>query len=94
MIETRTIGRPFNAKLEIYSGCKYTAHSMADLGEIITTEYKGIINWEIISGEDAAELEKETDGTEIDEVHEYLRLNFEDGATSIFRNSHVDMFRI
>ena len=30
----------------------------------------------------------------VDEFEEYLILTFENGETSTFRNSHVDLFRI
>ena len=41
---------------------------------------------------DAEEIERETDDSGIDEHHEYLRLNFVNGETATFRNSHTTMF--
>jgi len=58
----------------------------------IRVEYTGVKAWSIVDGEDAKEIEADTDGSCIDENHEYLVLHFEDGETSTFRNSHVDMF--
>lgn len=89
----RTIGRPFNAEIELYSECKYTA-SEEVFENSIRHQYKGIKFWEIVTDEDAEALEAESDGSCIDEYHEYLVLHFEDGDTATFRNSHVDMFRI
>lgn len=89
----RTIGRPFNAEIELYSECKYTA-SEEVFENSIRQQYKDITNWEIVTDEDAEALEVESDGSCIDEHHEYLVLHFEDGETATFRNSHVDMFRI
>lgn len=54
--------------------------------------YTGLKQWSIVDGEDAVKLEAETDGTCIDENHEYLVLEFVDGSTATFRNSHVSMF--
>ncbi len=56
-------------------------------------EYTGVIAWDIIEGgKEAEEIEAETDESGIDESHSYLVLHFENGETSTFRNSHVDMF--
>ena len=54
--------------------------------------YTGLKSWSIIDGEDAKAIEAETDGSCIDEYHEYLVLEFNDGTSATFRNSHVDMF--
>ena len=57
------------------------------------TKYTGVTAWDIIEGgAEAEEIERDTDESSIDENHEYLVLHFEDGTTSTFRNSHVDMF--
>lgn len=93
MRELRTIGREFNAEIEIYDSYKYNPNSKI----INTVKYKNILNWEIvdnIASEDAAELEAETDGSCIDDLHEYLVLNLADGTQATFRNNYVDMFRI
>ena len=55
-------------------------------------KYTGLKSWSIIDGEDAKQIETETDASCIDENHEYLVLEFVDGTTATFRNSHVDMF--
>ena len=54
--------------------------------------YTGLVSWSIVSGEDAAEIEKDLATEELDECNEYLVLEFNDGTTATFRNSHVDMF--
>lgn len=72
--------------LDITTGVKYEA----DAGEETTVTYTGLTQWSIITGEDALEIEADID--EIDEYHEYLVLEFNDGTTATFRNSHVDMF--
>ena len=90
MRELRTIGREFDAEIEIYDSCKYSQNSR----RFKTVKYNNIINWEIVTGEDAAKIEAETDGSGIDDLHEYLVLNLADGTQSTFRNSYVNMFRI
>lgn len=42
--------------------------------------------------EQNSENESLTDPSGIDEYHEYLVLNFENGTTITFGNFHVDMF--
>ena len=79
--------RKATIKLYIFEGVKYNDHE-----PIAETEYTGVTAWDIIEdGEEAKEIEAETDASSIDEYHEYLILHFEDGTTSTFRNSHVDM---
>ena len=56
-------------------------------------EYE-IESFEIVGGKKAEEIEAETDGSCIDEFHEYLVLHLTNGDESIFRNSHVDMFKV
>ena len=54
--------------------------------------YTGLVSWSLVNGEDAAEIEKDLATEELDECNEYLVLEFNDGTTATFRNSHVDMF--
>lgn len=79
-------------RIYLYEGCKYTAKFAEDLGEEKEITYTGLKNWSIVDGEDATEIENHTDGSCIDEYHEYLVLRFVDGSEATFRNSHVDMF--
>lgn len=56
-------------------------------------EYTGVKSWDLISGgEEAKQVESETDSSNYDEYKEYLVLHFEDGSSATFRNSHVDLF--
>ena len=61
-------------------------------GEEKEVKYTGLKSWSLVDGEDAMKIEAESDGSCIDEYHEYLVLEFIDGTTATFRNSHVDMF--
>ncbi len=92
MKELRTFGRPAIVEVEVYSECKYEAHDEV-FENSIKVDYP-IESWEIVTGEDAREIEEETDESCIDDYHEYLVLHLMDGTTSTFRNSYVDMFRI
>ena len=92
MKELRTFGRPAVVEVEVYSECKYTAS--AEVFENSIKVNYSIENWEIVTGEDARESETNTDGTCIDDYHEYLVLHLMDGDTATFRNSYVDMFRV
>ena len=89
MRQVRTIGRTFNAEIEVYSENKYTADAQVfeNSRKILYTDVEF---WEIVSGEDAAEIE--ASGL-VDDNHEYLVLHFTDGDTATFRNSYVDMWR-
>lgn len=91
MRSVRSIGVTFDAKLDVYDKCKYTMSDFADHREVTYTD---IEHWEVWDGDDARYLEKDTDGSCIDDYHEYLVLFFENGETATFRNSYVDMFLI
>lgn len=79
-------------ELHIYDNCKYT-NKRAELGKEIVVRYTGVKSYSIIDGgKEAEEIESLTDPSGIDEYHEYLVLNFENGTTITFGNSHVDMF--
>lgn len=75
--------------IDVYEGVKYE-----DKSEPKTITYEGVEGFEVVSGEAAAKIEAECDGSCIDEYHEYLVIYFKNGETSTFRNSHVDMFHI
>lgn len=79
------------AQLDVYSECKYTA-SAETLENCKTVNYDGVFGFEIVTGEKAKQIEAETDGSCIDDFHEYLVLLFDDGETSTYRNSYVDLF--
>lgn len=53
-----------------------------------------IEGFRIITGKEAMRIESETDESCIDPYHEYLELIFENGTTSTYRNSFVDLFRL
>lgn len=76
-------------KLEICSECKYTAGEDATWNEVV---YDYCTGFEVVSGKEADEIEANSDGSCIDDNHEYLILFFEDGDTATFRNSYVDLF--
>lgn len=93
MIKKRTYGRPAIVELTVFKECKYDT---VWTGEEIESRAARLIidSWDIVDGEDAEDLEAETDGSCIDEYHEYLVLHLASGGTSTYRNSHVDMFRM
>lgn len=93
MREVRSFGRVVNAIVEVYSECKYTANKEV-FENAKEVRYNDIKCWEIVSGDDATEIENETDSSCIDDCHEYLVLHFVNGETATFRNSYVDMFAI
>ena len=92
MKEARTYGRDAVVEVEVYSECKYTA-SEEVFENAIKVRYE-ISSWDIVDGEEAAEIESMTDESCIDDNHEYLVLHFTDGDEATFRNSYVDMFRV
>ena len=77
-----------NVRLKIYDGCKYT-NICNKVKEVLYTNIKG---FEVVTGERATKIGEETDGNSRDEYNEYLLITLEDGDTSTFRNSHVDLF--
>lgn len=95
MKENRTMMKRFtrtkHVELDVYSECKYTASEEVFENQKVV-EYDNVIGFEVVTGEQAKEIEAHTDGSCIDDMHEYLVLSFENGETSTFRNSYVDMF--
>ena len=77
-------------KIDVYQNNKYMVLPTEET--TVTVNYTGVKSWDFIAGEDAEEIEAETDGSGVDEMHEYLVIHFVDGTTSTFRNSYVDMF--
>lgn len=94
--EIRRFGRKVNkATLDVYEECKYTAleqQHMDVFENCKQVKYNNVEYIEIVDGVDAEEIEAETDGSCIDDMHEYLVIHFTDGQTATFRNSYVDMF--
>lgn len=77
-------------EIEIHQEMKYFDQSE----NLPRVKYSDAVAFEVVHGEAAALIEAESDGSCIDELHEYLVLHFANGETSTFRNSHVDMFII
>lgn len=78
-------------EIEIHEEIKYTDTCREDLPRV---QFSDVTHWEVVNGEAAKLIESETDGSCIDDYHEYLVLHFANGETSTFRNSYVDMFII
>lgn len=97
MIEKRTCGCVVKVDVEVYGECKYTA-AKENHEEVFENakriRYDNVESWDIVSGTDAEQIEIESDGSCIDDMHEYLVLHFTDGDVATFRNSYVDMFRV
>ena len=77
--------------LYVYEECKYTASDEVFENSKQVT-YDNVIAFEVVTGKKAELIESDTDGSNIDDCHEYLVLYMGDGSTSIFRNSYVDLF--
>lgn len=81
--------KPTNVVLEIHENEKYTDWN----GQYKEIRYSDVEAFEVVSGVAAEKIEAESDGSCIDEYHEYLVLYFSNGDTATFRNSHVDLFK-
>ena len=81
-MRTRTV------ELNVYAECKYQEK---EIEETIVT-YENAIAFEVLSGDKAKAYEIITDGSMIDDYHEYLVIYFDDNTTATFRNSYVDLF--
>ena len=95
MIEKRSYVRVVRVDLEVYAECKYTAAEMKKeevFENAKTVRYEDVESWDIVTGYEASLIEAETDGSCIDDYHEYLVLHFTNGDTATFRNSYVDMW--
>ena len=79
-----------NVKVKVYNGIKYNMETE----KVAEVEYKNIKRFEVVTGERATEIGNETDANSRDEYNEYLLITLEDGETSTFCNSHVDLFII
>lgn len=75
--------------VKLYNECKYEEGAKVikdvDLTGIASLEIKEI---------PASEILRETDGSCVDDYNEYLILTYENGETSTYRNSYVDVFRL
>ena len=77
-----------NVRLKIYDGCKYT-NICNKVKEVLYTNIKG---FEVVTGEKATKIGEETDENSRDDFNEYLLITLDDGSTSAFCNSRVDLF--
>ena len=88
MRELRSIGKEITMIVKLYDMPKYKNGSKV----YDEDEYYGVTSWEIITNEDAKEIEKDMNNEEMDILHEYVTLIFFDGSTATLRNSNVDLF--
>ena len=75
--------------VKLYNKCKYQEDSKVilsvNLNDVSSVEVKKIPECEILST---------TDGSDVDDYNKYTILTFENGKTSTYRHSYVDVFRI
>ena len=76
-------------EVDVHDVIKYRDRDPEELKHI---RYSDVVAFEVVDGEAAALIEAESDGSCIDDYHEYLVLYFANGDTATFRNSYVDMF--
>lgn len=83
------------AILNVYNDVKYFADETT-FNKTLKITYKDcVVGFDVITEAKAVEeIESLTDNESVDDFHEYLVLYFEDGTTSIFRNSYCDLFII
>ena len=75
--------------IKLYDKCKYEE----DAKIIKDVNITGIISLEVVEIP-ASKILTETDGSCVDDYNEYLILTYDNGETSTYRNSYVDVFRI
>ena len=73
--------------VKVYDMCKYNPASE----KIAEAQYDDVTKIEVVEISDDEILNRGFE--DVDEYGEYLVLTYEDGETSTFRNSHVDLFR-
>ena len=75
--------------MKLYDKCKYGE----DAKVIKDVNITGIASLEVKEIPES-EILRETDGSCVDDYNEYLILTYENGETSTYRNSYVDVFRL
>lgn len=91
MLKRKVLGN--KVTLDLYDRCKYTMKEWDDIdSHIKSVKYNDVEAFEIVRGRQASDLESETDGSCIDDYHEYLMIYFSNGETATYRNSYVDLF--
>ena len=78
----------FEILVKVYDNCKYkvNSHKVAEI------EYEDVVSVEVKTMSDK---EAYTEGyDEVDDFNEYVIIKFANGATSSFRNSYVDIFKL
>ena len=78
----------FEILVKVYDNCKYevNSHKVAEI------EYEDVVSVEVKTMSDKEAYEEGYD--EVDNFNEYVTIKFSNGATSSFRNSYVDIFRL
>ena len=75
--------------IKLYDKCKYEE----DAKIIKDVNITDIISIEVVEIP-ASKILTETDGSCVDDYNEYLILTYDNGETSTYRNSYVDVFII
>ena len=75
--------------IKLYDKCKYEE----DAKIIKDVNITDIISLEVVEIP-ASKILTETDGSCVDDYNEYLILTYDNGDTSTYRNSYVDVFII
>lgn len=90
MKQVVSLGKVSSVKVKLYDKCKY----LEDSKKISENVFSDVDHLEIVSDEDAEEIERRRMPWDCDPYSEYCVIVFADDSTLIHPNSRVDVFKV